>query len=138
MADIGKFSERVVDLAERFADITDAAQGRGNRRGGRVRARWFMLPAAGAGLYALGASGSFTRQAKNAVIQAKELASDLPDDLLGRIQHVTGDSNGGTKDGRRSVQSARGRRQTSSRRTQRSTGQNGSQRRRKPRASSAN
>ena len=60
MADMNKFSEQVIDLAERFADITDAAQGKGNRKS--MGARWLIIPAAGAGLYALGASGSFKAQ----------------------------------------------------------------------------
>jgi hypothetical protein len=89
MADVDKFSERLIDLAERFADVTDAAQGRGNRRGGTIRARWLVLPAAGAGLYALGASGSLARQAKTVVTQAKERATDLPDDLMSRVNQAT-------------------------------------------------
>jgi hypothetical protein len=71
MADIDRFSERLVDLAERFADVTDAAQGRGNRQGG-IRPRWFLLPAAAAGVYLLGASGSLRRQAGNVAKQAKD------------------------------------------------------------------
>jgi hypothetical protein len=88
MADIDRFSERVVDLAERFADVTDAAQGRGNRQGG-IRARWFVLPAAAAGIYMLGASGSLRRQAGNVAKQAKNRATDLPDDLMSRVHRVT-------------------------------------------------
>ncbi len=60
MPDMNKFSEQVIDLAERFADMTDAAQGKGNRKS--MGARWLILPAAGAGLYALGASGGFKTQ----------------------------------------------------------------------------
>ena len=56
MADIYKFSDRVVDMGERLADVADAVQGKGNRKGsGGVR--WLILPAAGAGLFALGTSG---------------------------------------------------------------------------------
>ena len=89
MASINKVSERMIDLAERFADVADAAQGKGIRRG-RVGARWLLLPAAGAGLYALATSGSFSRQAKSVMNQAKERAADLPDDLVGRVQQTTG------------------------------------------------
>jgi hypothetical protein len=32
MASINKVSEQVIDLAERFADVADAAQGKGTRR----------------------------------------------------------------------------------------------------------
>jgi hypothetical protein len=100
MADINKFSEQVIDLAERFADVADAAKGKGNRRSG-VGARWLILPVAGAGLYALGASGSFTRRAKRVMNQAKARASELPDDLLNRVQHTTGTTTNRPKNGRR-------------------------------------
>jgi hypothetical protein len=51
--------------------------------------RWLILPAAGAGLFALGTNRSFTRQAKSVFNQAKERASDLPEDLVGRVQEAT-------------------------------------------------
>jgi hypothetical protein len=88
MADINKFAEQVIDLAERFADITDAAQGKGNRKG--VGARWLVLPLAGAGLYALGTNGSFTRRTKRVMNQAKARASELPNDLMNRVEQVSG------------------------------------------------
>ena len=88
MADIDRFSERLVDLAERFADVTDAAQGRGSRQGG-IRPRWFLVPAAAAGMYLLGASGSLRRQAGNVAKQAKDRAADLPDDLMTRVHKAT-------------------------------------------------
>ena len=122
MADMEKFSERLIDIAERFADVTDAAQGRGNRGGGGFRARWLILPAAGAGIYALGASGSVMRQAKSAVKQAKERASELPDDLMGRVHQATGTT--GTSDGSRArstQRSPRSRRSTTTRRRRTST-----------------
>ena len=126
MADIERFSERLIDLAERFADVTDAAQGRGNRQGG-IQARWLVLPAAGAGLYALGARGSFKRQAKSIVKQAKERAAELPDDLLSRVHQATGSSSSASN-------GANGRRRSSS---SRSTARARGQRRRKPQTSSA-
>ena len=89
MADIYKFSDRVVDMGERLADVADAVQGKGNRRGGGG-VRWLILPAAGIGLFALGTSRSFTRQAKSIFNQAKERASDLPEDLVGRVQQASG------------------------------------------------
>ena len=89
VADIYKFSDRVVDIGERLADTADAVRGKGNRKG-RGGSRWLILPAAGAGLFALGASGSFRRQAKEVIGQAKERASDLPEDLAGRVQQVAG------------------------------------------------
>jgi len=89
MADVHKFSERVIELAERTSAVADAAQGRHMRRG-PTRMRWLLLPAAGAGLYALATSGSFTRQAKSVMTQAKERAADLPEELVERAQEVTG------------------------------------------------
>ena len=109
MADIDKFSERLIDFAERFADVTDAAQGRGNRQGG-IPARWLVLPAAGIGLYALGASGTFVRGAKNVAKQAKDRAVEIPDDLMSRVHQVTRTTSG-TKNG-----SSTGRKPSSSRR----------------------
>jgi hypothetical protein len=89
MADVQKFSERVIDLAERTSAVADAAQGKGVRRRG-TPVRWLVLPAAGAGLYALMTNRSFTRQARNVMNQAKERASDLPEDLVDRVQQTTG------------------------------------------------
>jgi hypothetical protein len=34
MATIHKFSEQVIDLAERLDDVAEAAKGKGNRKGG--------------------------------------------------------------------------------------------------------
>ena len=89
MADVHKLSERVIDVAERTSAVADAAQGKKVRRGG-MPARWLLLPAAGAGLYALMTNRSFTRQAKSVMNQAKERASDLPEDLVDRVQQTTG------------------------------------------------
>jgi hypothetical protein len=123
MADIDRFSERLVDLAERFADVTDAAQGRGNRQGG-IRARWFVVPAAAAGVYLLGASGSLRRQAGSVAKQAKDRASDLPDDLMSRVHRAT----------RKTTTSRAG---SNGRSTTRSTGRTRSRSRRTSQTSSA-
>ena len=88
MADVHKFSERVIDMAERTSAVADAAQGKGQRKSRPVR--WLLLPAAGAGLYALMTNRSFTRQAKSVMNQAKDKASDLPEDLVDRVQQTTG------------------------------------------------
>jgi hypothetical protein len=88
MADIRKFSERTIDLAERLADVADAVEGKNSRRDG-MRAKWLILPAAGAGLYALVTSGFFTRQAKEVLDGAKSRASELPDDLARRTGDFT-------------------------------------------------
>jgi hypothetical protein len=96
MADVNKFSEHVIDLAERLANVADAAKGKGTRRG-MPGARWVLLPAAGAGLYALTTSGAFTRQAKEVVNEAKARASELPEELLSRVHEATGSAGNGRK-----------------------------------------
>jgi hypothetical protein len=115
MADINKFAEQVVDLAERFADITDAAQGKGNRKG--VGARWLVLPVAGAGLYALGSNGSFTRKTKKVMKQAKARASELPNDLMNRVEQVSGGTESRSKNApRQTAQKSASRARSQSRR----------------------
>ena len=91
MADVNRVSEGLIDMAERFADIVDAAQGRGARKAGSG-ARWLILPAAGAGAYALATSSSkLARQTRKLMSQAADRATDLPDaDLFGRVKEVTG------------------------------------------------
>jgi hypothetical protein len=89
MADVHKLSERVIDYAERTSAVADAAQGKGVRKR-RPGMRWLLLPAAGAGLYALATNGSFTREAKKVMTGAKERASDLPEELVDRVQEATG------------------------------------------------
>jgi hypothetical protein len=113
MADVHKLSERVIDLAERTSAVADAAQGKGVRRG--IPTRWVLLPAAGAGLYALMTNRSFTRQAKNVMNQAKERASDLPEDLVDRVQQTTGQKSSSSSSSRQSKRkSATQRRKTTS------------------------
>ena len=115
MADINKFAEQVVDLAERFADITDAAQGKGNRKG--VGARWLVLPVAGAGLYALGSNGSFTRKTKKVMNQAKARASELPYHLMNRVEQVSGGTESRSKNApRQTAQKSASRARSQSRR----------------------
>lgn len=115
MADMNKFSEQVIDLAERFADITDAAQGKGNRKS--MGARWLIIPAAGAGLYALGASGSFKHSAKKVMNQAKERASELPEDLMNRVQQTSGTTQSRPTNGRQTTRKSTTRRRQSRRKT---------------------
>ena len=90
MASIKKFSEQVIDLGERIGNVADAAQGKDVRRG--PRARWLVLPAAGAGLYALTTSGAFARRASDAVKEVRVRASDLPDELMSRVHDATSSS----------------------------------------------
>jgi hypothetical protein len=91
MADVNRFSESLIDVAERFADVVDSAQGRGARKAG-LGAKWLILPAAGAAAYALAtSSSSVARQTRKLMLRAKDRATDLPDaDLFGRVKEVTG------------------------------------------------
>jgi hypothetical protein len=95
MADVKKISEQIVDLGERLGNVADAAKG--NDGGMTPRARWLLLPAAGAGLYALATSGAFTRQAKEVVSDVTSRASDLPDELVRRVHQATSSSGNGRK-----------------------------------------
>jgi hypothetical protein len=91
MADVNKFSDGLIDAANRFADVVDAMQGKG-ARSGSISARWLLLPAAGAAAYAVATSTSKTaRQARRVMKLAKDRATDLPDaDLFARVKDVTG------------------------------------------------
>ena len=72
-----------VDWAVRLENASDGSKGKAARTGGA--GRWLLLPAAGAGLYALATSRTFSRQAKDVMDQAKT----LPDDLIGRLRQTT-------------------------------------------------
>jgi hypothetical protein len=87
MLDINKFAEQMIDLAERLADVSDAAKGKGIRRGSRGT-RCLLLPAAGAGIYALATNGAFAKRARGVVDGAKTRASELPDDLMNRVRQA--------------------------------------------------
>ena len=115
MADIHRLSEHIIDLAERLDGMADAAQGKGTGRSG-VGASWLILPAAGAGLYALAKNRSFKRQAKGVMDQAKSRATELPEDLMGRIRQTPQKSSSGNGGGqsRRRTSSTR---KSSSRKT---------------------
>ena len=121
MADMSKVSERLIDVAERFADVVDAADGKGARKNGNGT-RWLLLPAAGAAVYALATSSSaMARQTRGLMRRAKDRATDLPDaDLFSRVKEVTGvadegSSSSGTARTRKS--SSAGQRRTRSRTT---------------------
>lgn len=91
---IHKLSDRIVELGLRMSDVADAAQGRRSRS--RTMTRWLLVPAAGAGLYALGRSDSFARQAREAMDDAKTRAAELPDDLLKRVRQASQTSPSGS------------------------------------------
>jgi hypothetical protein len=89
MADIHKFSERMIDYAERLSNVADAAQGKRMARRRNGVSGWLLLPAAGAGLYAMVRSEFFSRQAKEVVDEAKTRASELPADLMKSVRQTT-------------------------------------------------
>ena len=91
MRDANKVSEQLIDMAERFADVVDAAEGRGGRKNS-VQTKWLVLPAAGAAVYALATSSSgMARQTRAWMRRAKDRATDLPDaDLFNRVKEVSG------------------------------------------------
>jgi hypothetical protein len=97
MADVNKFSDGLIDVAERFADVVDSAQGRGPRK--NTGARWLILPVAGAAAYALAtSSSSMARRTRKLMRRAKDRATDLPDaELFGRVKDVTGSSTSGRR-----------------------------------------
>jgi len=115
MGDMHKFSEYVIDLAERLDGMADAAKGKGTGRGG-LGARWLVLPAVGAGLYALATSGSLSRQAKQVVNQAKTRASELPEDLVGRVRETSPKSRSGNG-GQTRRRASTGRKRSTARKT---------------------
>jgi hypothetical protein len=85
MADLHKLSKQIADVAERLADVADAANGQRPRRSGAMR--WVVLPLAGAMAYAAAKRGL------KGSARAKEVANtpEQPDsDLLGRVKEVVG------------------------------------------------
>jgi len=128
MASAHKFSEQVIEAAERLADIADAAQGKriGRRRRGFVT---LLLPASGAALYAFARSEFVSRRAKGVVDEAKTRASELPNDLIKSARQAgqkprTPSQNAGNSSGRGQTaarRKARARRSPTSARNSRST-----------------
>lgn len=111
MRDFNKISKQAADVAERVADVADAARGEGPRKSGGGRwfgGRWLLLPAAGAAVYAVARRGSdVPRRAKDLVGQVKERASEMSDlDLLDRVTEVTGLADDGQAARQRGEQSA--------------------------------
>jgi hypothetical protein len=87
MSRVQKFSEGMIDLAERIADVDDAARGK-RRRGATGTTRWLFLPATGAGLYALVRSNFGSSEAREVMDKAKTRASELPSDLMKTVRQV--------------------------------------------------
>jgi hypothetical protein len=113
-------SDQMADLGDRLSDLAAAAKG-SRRRGVAGTTRWVLLPAAGAGLYAIAKSEFFARQAKNVVDEAKTRASELPNDLMNSVRQTSqtqrsssgsSSSRSGTSPRRRKSTSARKSRST--------------------------
>jgi hypothetical protein len=86
--DFRKLAKQVTEVAERLADVSDAARGKRRRRSG-VPGRWLLLPAAGAAVYAAAKRAAVDRSAGGVVRGAK--ADETPDlDLLNRVKDVSG------------------------------------------------
>jgi hypothetical protein len=89
MADIHKLSEQMIDVAERMSNVADAAAGKRGARRTSGWSGWVVLPAVGAGLYALVRSDFISKQAKGMVDEAKSRATDLPSDLMKGVRQAT-------------------------------------------------
>jgi hypothetical protein len=86
--DIQGFSERVIELAERMSDVADAAAGK-QRKSPSAFTRLVVLPATGAGVYALVKSDFLGQHAKVAVKEAKTRGADLSDDLVNSVRQAS-------------------------------------------------
>jgi hypothetical protein len=93
--DVYEVSDRMIDFGERLSAVADAAKGK-RRKSNGVATHWLVLPAAGAGLYALVRSSFFTKQAQGMVDEAKTLASDLPSDLMKTLRKTSERTSPGT------------------------------------------
>ena len=87
MVDLHKFSKQVADVAERLADVADAAGGKRSRRRGAMG--WVILPLAGAMAYAAAKRG-LKGPAKDVAREARRAPEQPDSDLLGRVQEVVG------------------------------------------------
>jgi len=116
MTQIHRFSERVIDLAERLEDMADAANGKG-RRGSKASARFIILPAAGAALYAFAKSEFVARGTKDVVNGAKTRATELPNDLMKSVRQTTKSQSSSRSAGQRRNRTGSTRKSSSSRKT---------------------
>jgi hypothetical protein len=87
MSRVQEFSKGLIDLAERISNVDDAARGK-HRRRTTGTTRWLVLPATGAGLYALVRSSLDSNEARDVIDKAKTRASELPSDLMKAVRQV--------------------------------------------------
>jgi hypothetical protein len=89
MADLHKLSKQIADVAERLADVADAANGQRPRRSGAMR--WVVLPLGGAMAYAAAKRGlKGSARAKEVAKEAMRTPEQPDSDLLGRVKEVVG------------------------------------------------
>lgn len=89
MADLHNVAKQVADVAERLADVADAARGQRSRRNGAMR--WVVLPLAGAMAYAAAKRGLDGPAGAKDVAREARRTPEQPDfDLLGRVKEVVG------------------------------------------------
>jgi hypothetical protein len=89
MADLQKVSKQVTEVAERLADVADAARGQRSRRSGAMR--WMVLPLAGAMAYAAAKRGlKGPAPAEDVAREARRTPEQPDSDLLGRVKEVAG------------------------------------------------
>jgi hypothetical protein len=89
MVDLHKFSKQVADVAERLADVADAARGPRSRRSGAMG--WVVLPLVGAMGYAAAKRGlKGPARAKDVAGEARRTPEQPDFDLLGRVKEVVG------------------------------------------------
>jgi hypothetical protein len=109
-------SKSIVGFGERLANVSDAAKGKERGRVGST-SRWLLLPAAGAGLYAVARSEFVARQTKEMVDEAKTLATELPNDLMKSVRQTAQTSQRSGRSATRSSSSRRRRTGSSTRKT---------------------
>jgi hypothetical protein len=85
-----EITQQVAEVAEHVVENVSGAVRRGARKGGRG-ARWLILPAVGAAVYAVARNRSVGHSAKALASQAKDRASEMQElDLLARVKEVAG------------------------------------------------
>jgi hypothetical protein len=88
--DAHKFAKQVTKMVGRVADVSDAARGKARRRSGGL-ARWLILPATGAAVYAAAKRASAVGGSTGAVVPGANGRADTPDmDLLNRVKDTAG------------------------------------------------